>query len=206
MENSLKQRIVGALVLLALGVLFVPLLFETDGRRALDTASQIPAAPDIQPMVVAAPTRNPAVQPIRSAEQQYQLLPEEATLPRQPQPDTAVERNPVASQPPVTAVAPATPLVAKQPEPDRQVLGDNGMPAAWMVQVASFGAEDRANALRDQLLQDGYTAFTRTFDNNGGKLTRVFVGPKISRDNALEVKESLDKSLKINTLVVSFSP
>lgn len=212
----MKQRIVGALVLLALGVLFIPMLFEPDSRRTLDQTTQIPPAPDIEPMVVTDPVRDPNIAPVRSAERQYQVLedmpasrPAEtprtvAVTPPATAPRPAASATPVASAP--AQKAPAVPLVVREPEPDRQVLGENGMPAAWMVQVASFGTEDRANALRDQLLGEGYPAFTRTFDASGSKMTRVFVGPKLSRDKALEMKASLDKSLKINTLVVSFSP
>lgn len=197
----MKQRIVGALVLLALGVLFVPLLFETDARRALDKTSQIPAAPDIRPMVVAEPTRNPDITPVKPAEQQYQLLPEDVTPAGKPEPAKAAVEQPVSAP-----QAPAAPLVTPKTEPDRQLLGDNGIPNAWVVQVASLGSAERANALRDQLLSDGYSAFTRTFNSNGSQLTRVFVGPKISRDQAQELKDSLDKSLNMNTLVISFSP
>lgn len=202
----MKQRIVGALVLLALGVLFVPLLFETDARRALDKTSQIPAAPDIRPMVVAEPTRNPDITPVKPAEQQYQLLPEDVTPAGKPEPVNPEPAKAAVEQPVSAPQAPAAPLVTPKTEPDRQLLGDNGIPNAWVVQVASLGSAERANALRDQLLSDGYSAFTRTFNSNGSQLTRVFVGPKISRDQAQELKDSLDKSLNMNTLVISFSP
>lgn len=206
----MKQRIVGALVLLALGVLFVPVLFEPESRRALDKTSQIPPAPDIEPMAVTEPVRDRAVAQARPAEQQYREL-EDLPVSRPAETARAAVVTPTAAAPkPATAApapkAPAEPLVAREPEPDRQVLGENGMPTAWMVQVASFGTEDRANVLRDQLLSQGHSAFTRTFEANGSKVTRVYVGPKLSRDKALEIKANLDKSLKINTLVVSFSP
>lgn len=199
-EDSLKQRVVGALILLALGVIFVPLLFETDSRRTLDRTSQVPPAPDIQPMTVAEPTRNPEVRPMKPAETMYQLLPESET-------EAATEPAPVA---PATTVvsspAPTADLVVKQAEPDRKLLDQQGIANAWMVQVSSFGSEQNAHALRDELLKDGFTAFTRTFDSGSGKVTRVFVGPKISREKASELKETLDTKLNVKTLVVSFSP
>jgi len=47
MENSLKQRLVGAVVLVALGVIFIPVLLDGSGFRARrDRDVEIPAKPD----------------------------------------------------------------------------------------------------------------------------------------------------------------
>lgn len=197
MEDGLKQRLVGALVLLALGVLFVPILFEPEDRRTVDRTTQIPAAPEIQPMQVDEPTRNPHIEPIKPAEQQYHLLPEQ---------ESEDEAPAVAAEAPKPEPAPSKALVSRPAEPDRQILDKNGVPNAWLVQVASFSSDARAEALRDKLLKDDFPAFTRSFETSKGKVTRVYVGPKISRDKASDLKQTLDKSLKINSLVVSFSP
>lgn len=206
MEDGLKQRLVGALVLLAVGIIFVPLLFEPENRPRVDRTSQVPAAPKIQPMQVDEPTRNPEIEPIKSADQQYHLLPEDLEEPERATTHQAAEAEQPDEPIPNASQSPSTDLVAKQPEPNRQILDKNGIPKAWLVQVASFNSEDRAAALRDKLLKDDFPAFTRSFDTSKGKVTRVYVGPKISRDKASGLKQTLDKSLKIDSLIVSFSP
>ncbi|MBU3070329.1 SPOR domain-containing protein [Aestuariicella sp. G3-2] len=203
MENGLKQRLVGALVLLALGVLFVPILFEPEDRRTVDRVTQIPAAPEIQPMQVDEPTRNPDIEPIKPADQQYHLLPEQEPAEQAP-PEVAAEVE--TAEAPKPEPAPTKALVSRPAEPERQILDKNGVPKAWLVQVASFSSDARAEALRDKLLKDDFPAFTRSFETSKGKVTRVYVGPKISRDKASVLKQTLDKSLKINSLIVSFSP
>ena len=55
LNDGFKQRIVGALVLAALAVIFLPSLFDREGARYIDVTSQIPPAPDIQPIEIAAP-------------------------------------------------------------------------------------------------------------------------------------------------------
>jgi len=187
-DDGLKQRLVGALVLVALGVLFVPVLFEPENRRVVDRTTQIPPAPQVTPLVLKDPVRNDAIEAVKPAGEMYELLPE---------PDAA---NAALKQSTETTKA------APPASPDRRVLDERGIPKAWAVQVASFNTEKRARVLRDQLLDQDYPAFTRTLETSKGRMTRVYVGPKINRDKALKLKATLDKSLKIDSLVVKFSP
>lgn len=189
MDDGLKQRLVGALVLLALGVLFVPVLFEPENRRAIDRSTQIPAQPPIKPLELKAPIRNKAIDSVKPASEMYQLLPET---------DLAMTAEPEEKASSKVKVLPAS--------PDRKVLDERGVPKAWAVQVASFNTEKRAAVLRDQLLEQDYPAFTRTLNTSKGRVTRVYVGPNINREKALKLKATLDKSLSVDTLVVKFSP
>lgn len=188
MDDGLKQRLVGALVLVALGVLFVPVLFEPENRRVVDRTTQIPPQPQLTPLVVEDPVRNDSIEAVKPAADMYELLPE---------PDAVIS---------TPAPSPQTAKVSPPASPDRKVLDERGVPKAWAVQVASFNTEKRAIVLRDQLLDQDYPAFTRTLDTAKGRMTRVYVGPKINRDKAVKLKATLDKSLKVDTLVVKFSP
>lgn len=47
LDDGLKQRLIGAIVLLALGVIFLPVLFDRDPITPVDRESQVPAAPNI---------------------------------------------------------------------------------------------------------------------------------------------------------------
>ncbi|MGH1373531.1 MAG: SPOR domain-containing protein [Cellvibrionaceae bacterium] len=202
MDDGLKQRLVGALVLLALGVLFVPVLFEPENRRKVDRTTQVPPAPQIEPVVVQDPIRNDAIESVKPAAQMYELLPETET-------ELAAVKPPVETKS-QTKTKPQAETKSERDispqSPDRKVLDQRGVPKAWAVQVASFNTQTRAAVLRDQLLDQEYPAFTRTLDTSKGRVTRVYVGPKINRDKALKLKAVLDKSLKVDTLVVKFSP
>jgi len=190
-DDGLKQRVVGAVVLLALSVLFVPVLFEPEFKRELDRTSKIPPALGLTPLRVADPVRPEVVEPAKAATAMYQL--EDAASP--------VALKPVKVTEPVRAV-----LVKKPTDSQRDLLDSRGVPKAWAVQVASFNTEARARVLRDELLEKSFPAFTRTLQTTKGRVTRVYVGPKILREKALAVKNELDKSLKINSLLVKFKP
>ena len=192
MDDGLKQRVVGAVVLLALGILFVPVLFEPEFKRELDRTTQIPPALGLTPLQVADPVR-PEVEPAKAAAEMYPLLDE-------------AEPAPVTVKP-VKVTEPSKAVLVKKPTPaQRDLLDSKGVPKAWVVQVASFNTQARAKVLRDELLAKNYPAFTRTLQTTKGRVTRVYVGPKILREKALAVKSELDETLKINSLLVKFKP
>lgn len=55
LDDGLKQRVVGALVLLALAVIFLPALFDRDPMVPVDRESQIPIAPEVIHVEIGAP-------------------------------------------------------------------------------------------------------------------------------------------------------
>lgn len=55
MDDGLKQRLVGAAVLIALLVIFLPVLFDRNRVQPVDTTSQIPPMPSVQAKPIAAP-------------------------------------------------------------------------------------------------------------------------------------------------------
>lgn len=181
MDRALKQRLIGAMVLLAVGVIFLPVLFEPDTGRVVDRTTQIPAAPDIKPISIAEPVKLNAIEPAKAADEMYVLkAPITAT-------DTAPQQHVSGS-------------------PDRNILDKKGVAKAWMIQVASFNTSDRAEELRQQLVAGGHSTFVRSLTVEGRAVTRVYVGPKIDHAKALQTKQQLDAELKLDTLVVRFHP
>lgn len=57
LDDGLKQRLVGAIALLALAVIFLPVLFDRDPIVPVDQTSQIPPPPDIVTVEVVEPER-----------------------------------------------------------------------------------------------------------------------------------------------------
>ncbi len=188
MDEGLKQRLIGAFVLLALGVIFVPVLFESDYRNKVDRTTQIPPAPEVGSVVIAEPEPAPEIESAPPPEQMYSLSPAGAT-------DGPAA---VRDEAPGAAAAPAPVRT-----PDRDILDSKGVAKAWAVQVASFSEPERATALRDKLLDAGHPAFSRA---GSGNLTRVYVGPKIDRHKAEQLKQELDRELQLQTMVVRFAP
>lgn len=202
MDERLKQRLVGAVVLVALAVIFIPMLLE--GPRDMGpSGSNLPPPPpesldegSIEPLELPPP-----------------ILPEDET-PAPPEPAPAVETPPPAGGPasaPEPAPAGKAPVPAATPEPAAPpVAAEPSTPpvepalSGWVVQVGSFGREANALALRDKLRAKGYTAFVEKARTDKGLVFRVRVGPELERENAERLRERLAGDFKLKAIVTRY--
>ncbi|MBH9308102.1 SPOR domain-containing protein [Pseudomonas aeruginosa] len=215
LERGLKQRIVGALVLIALAVIFLPMLFtrEDESRQVVVEAPPRPQSPAM-PSVEVQPTEVPELQPGEEGiapEIVAEGSPAAAGQPRQP--IGGLPATPPATQPPAQAQAqaPAASLPPSQPQPPaappspppaEKRLDANNLPQSWSVQLASLSNRARAEELQKTLRSQGYNAYIRSFDG----MNRVFVGPVIQRAEADRLRDQLSKQQKLNGVVVRFQP
>lgn len=183
--DRLKQRLTGAVALLVIGVIAWFWLLSADSPvDPVARETQIPPAPAIEPFEVPEPRQpqgiDPAPQPAPPAVEPV------AAPPPQPQPAPAPAK-------------PATP--APQPAP-RFEQDDKGLPMAWTLQVASLSSQAAADKLMADLAAKGYKAYARP----SGKAVRVYVGPKLSREQTDEDKRAIDAAFRVNSMVVRFTP
>lgn len=211
LDNAYKQRMVGALVLVALAVIFLPMLFsrEDEQRQVVVQAPAAPQAP-VMPQV--------QVEPV--------VVPEPQALPQEPVPsdaEIAMEQAPAASAPTVAPSAPivAAPVVTKpvtappapkpapapvapasKPDTTQSRVDANGLSVSWSVQVASLANRESAESLQKTLRSQGYNAYIRTADGKN----RVFVGPLIERAEADRLRDLLNRKQNLKGFVVRFQP
>ncbi|WP_062380543.1 SPOR domain-containing protein [Pseudomonas abietaniphila] len=218
LDKAYKQRMVGALVLIAIAVIFLPMLFSRqDEARHVQVdapaAPQAPAVSQVKVEPVPVPEQQPLPQePVPTDEELAH--PSQPTVNQQPpsMPIAPAPAKPVASAPAVKAApspapakqasapaqAPAT--AAPAAEPNR--VDANGLSITWAVQVASLSNRANADNLQKTLRTQGYNAYIRTSDG----VNRVFVGPLIERAEADRLRDQLDKQQKLKGIVVRFVP
>ncbi len=201
MNDGLKQRLIGALVLVGVGVIFLPGFFREGSPYQVDTSSQIPVPPAADPVEIEPPRRIADVSP--SPEPDTMFLPE-AEQPVHEDPDALIAAAETAPDKPAAAPAatPADETEATAGEGDHDGL----VPGAWVVQVASLRSEASARTLRDKLQDRGYKAYIRRADTDQGALSRVYIGPKFERETALAIKREIDPLFKVDALVLQFQP
>ena len=172
MDERMKQRLVGAAVLVLAAVIFVPMLLDQD-----DGDPQLPAR-IIQ--------RSPS-QP------EPPSLPEDASARSVP-----LDSKPTAEPaPPVPVAEPPEPkLPAKTVNKGTAAAGSTK--SGFAVQVGSFSKSSNARGLRDKLVARGYTVFVKS----SGSVTRVYVGPQSSRGEAEKVLKRLLAELRLKGIVV----
>ena len=206
LDRGLLQRIVGALVLVALAVIFVPMLFnrdDPDQQVAVDAPDMppTPVAPVIETQPVEVPEPEPELDPLP---EDYEIIeegpaaqpeaPAEPISPVPPQPPSA----PIASEPAVSQVEPPQPAAA----PAEPRLDSANLPVSWSVKLASLSNRDNADKLQQTLRSQGYNAYIRTADG----MNRVFVGPLVDRAEANRLRDQLQRQQKLDGFVVRFKP
>lgn len=195
LDKGLKQRIVGALVLVALAVIFLPMLFsrEDELRQVVVDAPAMPDKP-VMPEVELEPVEVP--EPVAQEE-----VPPVEPVPQAPVETIAEAPAQAASAPKVEASAAAKP-VEKVAEKPASELDANNLPVSWSVQLASLSSRTGAEKLQQTLRSGGYNAYIRTFDG----MNRVFVGPVIERAEADRLRDLLNRQQNLKGFVVRFQP
>lgn len=214
LDKAYKQRMVGALVLVALAVIFLPMLFSRQDEQRQVTveapaAPQAPAVAQIQMETVAVPEPQVLPQePVPSDEEvAEQALPTAPIASAAPAPAPAPVAKPVAPAPaPVVkpTTPPAQPIAALSAKPDttQSRVDANGLSVSWSVQLASLSSRASAESLQKTLRSQGYNAYIRSADGKN----RVFVGPLIERAEADRLRDLLSRQQNLKGFVVRFQP
>jgi len=205
LDQSRKQRVVGAVVLLVAAAAILPVLFDGQGSYELPLESRIPALspfPEVPRVfaerpVIAADSGQLGFQP--DAEPADLLPDASAALPAE-NPVATVE-VPVAE--PATNSA-TTPIFPAEPIVTPPVLDSNGLPEGWSVRLASFASEANARALVERLQARGHRAYIRQIPSSQGPLTGVFVGPGADRAAMLQLQRQLLDEFQLSGMVVRY--
>ncbi|MBE0484802.1 SPOR domain-containing protein [Marinobacter sp.] len=212
--NGLKQRIIGALVLVSLAVIFVPMIFDEPHSERESRSITIPEEPPFPEVDVPAEpvaggpdygmTAEPEsassepAQGFRLIEDNERAAPSQANaqqaMPQTAAPEPDPEPKPAAQQ---AAPEPAPEPVEETAEYTRSLEG------AWVVQLGSFGNADNARRLRDNVRDMGFGAHLQQVERGDATLTRVFSGPFANKTDAEAAKKSLDEAFSLNSLVTS---
>ncbi len=185
-EGRLKQRLVGAVVLIALAVIFIPMLLS--GGREMEMPVFGSNVPDKSKEI--ANIKHIDMEEMQKAE----------SIPANP------ERIPVAHGLPEPEVVKkeksksiVDTLVALTKETEKKPAIKE---TVWAVQVGSFNKRSNALGLKDRLRKKKIHAFVERIIKNNKAVYRVRVGPEATRKKAEALKQKLQKDLKLDGLVV----
>lgn len=225
MQQLLKQRLVGAVVLVALAVIFLPMLLNGPVERGqVSVPVEIPPKPEVKPS---------AELPRADSETARQPPPQTVTQSPEPvdgqaaaQPESGVSQPAAEDEGPATgqtqepAAAEAAgaeqstgsgeeadSAAADSAAVDESAGAENPPEAAqqgnWAVQVGGFRNRDNAIGLRDRLRGKGYDVYVDQTQWKGKPLFRVRLGPVISEAEARTLLERAKKQEGLKGIVVS---
>ncbi len=175
MRRRARHRLIGASVLVVLGVVGFPLLFDTQPRPvSVDIAVDIPDRANSKPLV------DTSKQKPLSAGAGLDAKEEVVT---ESKPEVKAEAKPEAK-------SDAKPSDSK----------DTG--ARFVVQVGAFSDEAKVREVRAKVEKEGIKTYTNIAQTKEGARTRVRVGPFTSRDEADKVARKI-KQLQLQPQVLT---
>ncbi|HTL49826.1 MAG TPA: SPOR domain-containing protein [Steroidobacteraceae bacterium] len=202
MEVRVRERLIGALVLVAIVVLFVPAILKGRGtapaeppveatRRVEMPTSDAPAPPEESVLVPEASTdAAPATSP-KPAEAMPPTSQPAAQSARTPGPQPAQPAARAPDAPPASPKTQAAAPAAAPPSPPAPASSSTA--TAWAVQLGAFSNRAKAEQLVAQLKERRYAAFVLEYRASGQVLYRVRVGPEQERARAEEIAARLAK-------------
>jgi DedD protein len=182
-----RRRLIGAVVLVGIGIVGFPLLFETQPRPIpVDLPIVIPSKDAVPPLAPAAPQATPPQVPAKSrdevqAEPRTPAPRDAATTPAEPRPATP---QPAEAKAPARSNADAERARALLEGKATARADAPTAPERVVVQVGAFADPAAARGVRQRVEQIGLKTFVQEVQTDGGKRLRVRVGPFDSREEA----------------------
>ena len=209
MDSALKHRLVGAAVLIALAVIFVPMFFSSTPPKQENTTLglNIPQAPErnfetrnlaIDASHKATPTPAASVPKpeIAPADKVTTVTTGAGTSNEAGDKDAApaAESKPMATE---TKPVIPSPIIATKPAPVPPAAPTVQAEGRFMIGLGVYADEAHAKALVDKVKKLGYPAFAEATEYQGKAAQRVRVGPYADRAAAesvrLKIKQADDK-------------
>lgn len=213
MDIALKQRLIGATVLVAAGVVFIPMILDGSAQRAREGLPEIPQRPDMnfetrrlaldpEASVATSPSGETSTRESSPGDTATRADPSDSQIPE------VVVVNPVISEPlPTTESAPRDNVpsaVVETPDEPPTASADTpsgGSSAAgdevWTLQLGSFGLAENADGLVARVAGSGQglSAYSEPVPVAERMMYRVRAGAFATRDEAVEAGARLGDAL-----------
>jgi len=203
MDQKLKQRLTGAIVLVSLAVIFIPIILEGPDDEWTPRSHSIPEAPPVeyQAEIELPLPEETSTSPVILKLETATGTESESIVVEEPVETEVVETKPA----PVKAPDPAPVAKSKPaPPPPPPVAAPVSPLAGWYIQVGSFSQEMNAAGLRERIAAWGFDVRTQKISTGKGAAYRVLVGPSASRAKAEKLRDKLVNKHQIKGIVVEY--
>ncbi|MEZ9819828.1 SPOR domain-containing protein [Shewanella sp. 10N.286.45.A1] len=197
MSSHFQNRLVGVIVIVALGVIFLPDILDGKKQRQEEQFAEIPLRPEVE----SAQLPQQAIETLELDTEASTTTVGDDSWEIEP----AIEEKAAAvvnTEPKVkdVAVKAQSTVVAAN---EKQVVANS---KAWTIQLGSFKNAANVEALVKSLRAKGFSAYTLPTKPVDGKLTKVFVGPNISKDKLVAMQPDIEKQTKLKGRIVAYNP
>ncbi|WP_299491812.1 SPOR domain-containing protein [uncultured Shewanella sp.] len=183
MSNRFQNRLVGVVVIVALGVLFLPDLLNGKKQRQEEIFTEIPL--------------KPVINETRLPNQAYDVVSTDLDKKM-----AKAEAAPTVEQKKEEVKVAKTRGTQSHVKPDKSPLSNS----AWTLRLGSFNNAKNVIALVERLQKQGFNAYTLPSKPIDGKLTKVFVGPDVSKDKLLNLQSDIEKLTQLKGRIEPYNP
>jgi DedD protein len=197
MDQNLKNRLVGIIVIFALAVVFLPMILDGSGVRKDKLEVVIPP----QPLVSANPEFDTRVIELNSSVDDLPDL--EPRFVDENSPENTIERTKTPESASKTVAEPATPAKQTKPVSKAKIASTGG--DSWVLQVGSFKDRGKALAQRDKLRKSNIAAvFIEQFNTDNKASYRVRLGPFVNRDQTRVAQNKIKAKHDIDGIIMKY--
>ena len=195
MSSQFQNRLVGVIVIVALGVIFLPDILDGKKQREEEQFAEIPLRPEIQESTL--PEQE--IETLDLGADELQSRGEQDSDANEAVDDSwhIAEQEAASASKPVSK-----PAVKSQAEtkPVAQIA------SGWTIQLGSFNNATNVKGLVSRLRNKGFSAYTLPTKPVDGQLTKVFVGPNVSKDILSRMQNDIEKLTQLKGRIVAYNP
>jgi DedD protein len=205
MRRRARHRLIGASVLVVLGVVGFPLLFDTQPRPvSVDIAVDIPDRATAKPLVDT--SKQKPLSAAAGLDAKEEVVPDaKPEVKPESKPEPKVEAKPKPEVKPEVAVVAAT-VAALEPKAEAKTTtkptDSKDAGSRFVVQAGTFSDEGKLREVRSKLEKAGITTYTQVIESKEGRRVRVRVGPFTKRDDADKMANKI-KQLQLQPQVLT---
>lgn len=200
MHQRLKERLVGAAVLIVIAVIFIPMFLTGPIDAGSITKTNIPERTTEKFNSRLIPLDN-SVTPDTSINMDAEAVALQSV-------SEDIKDEPIVKPNAETSSTPesinATETSSKKPEPNKIVKDKQVGLTAWVVQLGSFSSKVNADKLNLTLRKSGFPAFVEPLEQNNEVAYRVRVGPELLRADADALLKKIKENTKLDGIVLNY--
>ncbi len=198
MSDTLKNRLIGTIILVALVVIFLPQWLDGEKQTSKQSFLEVPEPPEsieintIDEVDVAA-LKEAAITPeiiedLRAddaeVEQSVDLSSTTETSQLEQQ-TLSLQDEPISE--------PVKKIIVATPGPEQDIVKVPKRRGGWVIQLGVFGNQANINRVVNQVSSAGYQVFQQSAFTANGRLTRILVGPDLDKQKLEEQIPELKK-------------
>lgn len=189
MSDQMKNRVVGAIVLFSLAIIFLPKIFDGEKESQRREFVAIPKKPIHQV---------PDISKVLTSNNKKSQLKDNTNSQSRP---TTNASNAVIKQSTAVKVVEVVSKNTSITLPKESIKAQ-----AWVIRMGSFGNPDNVKALVAKLRKKGFTAFSIPSAPKVGSVNKVYVGPELNKKMLIKLQPKLKRLFKEGGVIEKYEP